>query len=120
MRLIATEEAFAPIEYVQHYLALTKTVDTAPTRYLGMYYGKPELARQLTDLDLRLEEMDRLGVDMHLPGITAPDVQASDATLGTELAIASNDALAREIARRPDRFAGLAAVAFQEAEQRCF
>ena len=117
MRLIATEEAFAPVEYVERYLELTRTVDTAPTRYLGMYYGKPDLARQLTDLDLRIEEMDRLGVDMHLLGITAPGVQAFDAGLGTELATIANDTLASEIARRPDRFAGLAAIAPQAPEQ---
>ena len=116
MRLIATEEAFAPAAYLDRYLELARTLDTAPARYLSMYYAKPEMTRQLTDLDYRIEEMDRFGVDMHLLSITAPGVQAFDARLGSELAIASNDVLADAIARRPDRFAGLAAVAPQDPD----
>lgn len=113
MRLIATEEAFAPIEYIEAFLKLTGTVDTAVSRYLAIYYQKPESVRQLTDLDYRIAEMDRSGVDMHLLSITGPGVQAFDATLGTELAILSNDMLAQAIARHPGRYAGLAAVAPQ-------
>lgn len=114
MRLIATEEAFAPEEYLRRYLELARTLDTAPARYLSMYYAKPEMTRQLTDLDFRIAEMDRYGVDMHLLAMAAPGVQAFDAALGTELAILSNDVLAKAIAKRPDRFAGLAAVAPQD------
>lgn len=116
MRLIATEEAFAPPVYLDRYLALAKTLDTAPARYLSMYYAKPEMTRALTDLDHRIEEMDRFGVDMHLLSITAPGPQAFDAATGTALAIASNDVLAEAIAKRPDRFAGLAAVAPQDPD----
>ncbi len=114
MRLIATEEAFAPKPYLDRYLQLARTLDTAPARYLSMYYAKPEMTRQLTDPDYRIEEMDRFGVDMHLLSITAPGVQAFDAETGTALAIESNDVLAEAIARRPARFAGLAAVAPQD------
>lgn len=114
LRLIAAEEAFAPRAYLDRYLELAGTLDTAPARYLSMYYAKPEMTRQLTDLDSRLEEMDRFGVAMHLLSLTAPGVQAFDAGLGTELAIAANDVLAAAVAGHPDRFAGLAAVAPQD------
>lgn len=113
-RLIATEEAFAPREYIDAYLALATTIDTPASRYLAAYYSKPEFARELTDLDWRLAEMDRLGVDMHLLSITGPGVQAFDAAQGTELAIIANDTLAAAIAKHPTRFAGLAAVAPQD------
>lgn len=113
MRLIATEEAFAPVEYVDAYLQLAKTLDTPGSRYLAAYYGKPEVRRELTDLDHRLAEMDRLGVDMHLLGITGPGVQAFDADKGSALATIANDTLAAAIARHPTRYAGLAAVAPQ-------
>ena len=86
MRLIATEEAFAPIEYVNEYLKISDRIDTATSRYLAIYYRKAEMVRQLTDLDYRIEEMDRFGVDMHLLGITGPGVQAFDAGLGCERA----------------------------------
>ena len=116
MRLIATEEAFAPIEYVNEYLKLSDRIDTAASRYLAIYYRKAEMVRQLTDLDYRIEEMDRFGVDMHLLGITGPGVQAFDAGLGSELAVIANDTLADAIKRHPTRFAGLAAVAPQDPQ----
>lgn len=114
MRLIATEEAFAPTEYVEEYLKLSDRIDTAASRYLAIYYRKAEMVRQLTDLDYRIEEMDRFSVDMHLLGITGPGVQAFDAKLGAELAVIANDTLAAAIARHPARFSGLAAVAPQD------
>lgn len=113
-RLIATEEAFAPVEYIAAYLSLTKSLDTAASRYLAIYYTKPEMVRQLTDLDHRIAEMDAFGVDMHLLSITSPGVQAFDATLGSELAALSNDVLAKAVARNPGRYAGLAAIAPQD------
>ena len=114
MTLIATEEAFAPVEYIEAYLELAKSLDTPASRYLAGYYEKPEFARQLTDLDRRIAEMDEFGVDMHVLAITGPGVQAFDADRGAELAIIANDTLAAAIARHPARFAGLAAVAPQD------
>ena len=113
MRLIATEEAFAPVEYVREFLKLADRVDTPGNRYLKVYYSGP-MVHLLTDLDSRIEDMDRHGVDMHLLSITAPGAQAFDADLGGEIARIANDTLAAQIARRPTRFAGLAAVAPQD------
>ncbi|MES2258141.1 MAG: amidohydrolase family protein [Pseudomonadota bacterium] len=117
MRLIATEEAFAPQEYLDEYIKMTKTIDTPVTRYLGMYYQKPEFAQQLTDMDYRLAMMDRHDVAMHLLSITGPGVQAFDADLGSDLAMLTNDKLAAIIKQHPTRFAGLAAVAPQSPER---
>lgn len=117
MRLIATEEAFAPPEYIDAFLRLKGGADDAVSRYLSIYYRKPESVRQLTDLDYRLEEMDAHGVDMHLLSITGPGVQAFDAPTGAELATRANDMLADAIARHPTRFAGLGAVAPQDPER---
>ena len=116
MRLIATEEAFAPVEYLHAYLELAPSLDTPASRYLASYYANPDFARELTDLDWRLDEMDRLGVDMHLLSIAGPGVQAFDAARGTALAQLTNDTLAAAIARHPTRYAGLAAVAPQDPE----
>ncbi len=113
MRVIATEEAFAPKEYITEFLKLAERIDTPGNRYLQMYYGGP-LVRQLTDLEYRIEDMDRHGVDMHLLGITAPGAQAFDAELGGEIARIANETLAAEIAKRPTRFAGLATIAPQD------
>ena len=115
MRLIATEEGFAPVEYIDEYLKLTQRIDTAPSRYLAIYYRQAQTVRQFTDIDARLPEMDEYGVDVHLLGIAAPGVQAFDAGLGTELAALANEQLVKTIARHPTRFAGLAAIAPQDA-----
>ena len=116
MRLIATEEAFAPREYIEEYLKLTATVDTPVTRYLAIYYKQAAFVQQLTDLDFRIAEMNEHGVDMHLLSITGPGVQAFEAKLGTELATIANDTLAAAIRRHPKRFAGLGAIAPQDPE----
>ncbi len=113
-RLIATEEAFAPPAYIDAYLELTRTLESAASRYLAIYYRKPQMVRELTDLDYRLAEMDQYGVAMHLLSITGPGVQAFDAARGTQLAVIANDLVAAAIARHPTRFAGLAAVAPQD------
>ena len=117
LRLIATEEAFAPVEYVTEFLKMAATKDDTPTRYLKMYYSKQELVRQLTDLDYRLVEMDKYGIDMHLLSIASPGVQVFDADVGSSLAALANDALAAAIGRNPTRFAGLGAVAPQSPER---
>ena len=116
MRLIATEEAFAPVEYIEEFLRYAERADTAGTRYLKVFYSRPEMVRQLTDLDFRIDEMDRFEVDTHLLSITSPGVQAFDADLATNMAIIANDTLAAAISRHPTRFAGLAAVAPQDPQ----
>ena len=116
MRLIATEEAFAPREYFDEYLKLADRIDTAESRYLKMYYKAP-LIEKLSDMEPRLAEMDRFGVDMHLLGITAPGVQAFDPELGGDMAERANDLLVKTIKAHPGRFAGLAAVAPQGPER---
>jgi len=115
-RLIAVEEAFAPPRYFAEYLKIADTVDTPVSRYLKMYYEKPEVVRQLSDFAVRLADMDRYSVDMEVVSLTAPGVQAFDAELGTELAILANDMLAEQVALHPTRLAGLAAVAPQSPE----
>lgn len=117
MRLIATEEAFAPPEYIATFLELLGNADTAVSRYLAIYYRREEAVRQLTDLEYRLDEMDRFGVDMHLLSMTAPGVQAFDAETGSAMATRANDLLAEAIARHPTRFAGLGAVAPQDPQR---
>ena len=116
MRLIATEEAFATQEYIDEYLKLADAVDTAPGRYLKMYYKGPQI-RKLSDMEVRLAEMDRYGVDMHLLSITAPGVQAFDPELGADMAEHANDFLVQTIKAHPARFAGLGAVAPQSPER---
>ena len=78
--------------------------------------------RQMRDLlletdELRLAEMDRHGIEMAVLSLAAPCLQdlppERDAT---RAAAAANEALAEIVARRPDRYAALAALALQDPE----
>jgi gamma-resorcylate decarboxylase len=78
-----------------------------------------ELRSRILDVqDRRIREMDKHGMEMMLLSLNAPAVQAIvDVTKAVEIARRANDALADEVARRPDRFQGLAALPLQDAEQ---
>ena len=73
-----------------------------------------EIKKRLLDLGpLRLEDMDKSGVDLQVIALTSPGVQVFDADTGSKLAAEANDILAESVAARPERFAGLAIVAPQ-------
>ena len=74
--------------------------------------------RRLLDVqDRRLGEMDRHGIELTILSLCAPAVQAiPDIGQAIEIAKTANDALADEIARRPDRFAGFAALPMQDPD----
>lgn len=77
--------------------------------------GLRRVRRQLLDLTgERLRIMDEHGVSVHLLSLTAPGVQTLPGPAAVSLAALVNDRLAATIARHPDRFAGLAAVAPQD------
>jgi 2,3-dihydroxybenzoate decarboxylase len=65
---------------------------------------------------MRLEVMDRGGIARAVLGISGPGVQIErDAATAVRRARESNDFLAREIAKRPDRYSGFAHLALQDA-----
>jgi 2,3-dihydroxybenzoate decarboxylase len=74
--------------------------------------------RSLTDFgELRLKSMDDAGIVRSVLSIAGPGVQAErDAATATGRARESNDFLAREIAKRPDRYSGFAHLAMQDAK----
>ena len=75
-----------------------------------------DLYASLTDFgDRRLAMMDKAGIARAVLGIAGPGVQAErDATTALSRARASNDFLAGEIQKRPDRYSGLAHLAMQD------
>jgi len=61
--------------------------------------------------------MDEHGMQLMILSLNAPAVQAIwDAKRATDTARRSNDFLAKEVAKRPDRFQGLAALAMQDPD----
>ena len=74
--------------------------------------------RNLSDFgELRLKSMDEAGIARAVLSIAGPGVQAErDAATATRKAAESNDFLAREIEKRPDRYSGFAHLAMQDAK----
>ncbi|HLH50815.1 MAG TPA: amidohydrolase family protein [Roseiarcus sp.] len=101
---IALEEHFAIPE------TLTDSLGFFPERV------REEVRQRVLDLhERRLALMDKHGIEMMLLSLNAPAVQAiPDAARADELARRCNDYLAEQVAKRPDRFQGLAALPMQE------
>ena len=78
----------------------------------------PELRGRLIDIqDRRLRLMDAHGMELMLLSLNAPAVQAvADPARATALAERANDHLAEAVAKRPDRFQGLAALPMQDPD----
>src|SRR3972149_8322182 len=74
--------------------------------------------RQIPDLgEGRRREMDRNGIEYQIVSLNAPAVQAVlDTRKAVDLARRANDKLAELVGKRPDRFAGFAALPMQDPE----
>ncbi|MGB8526520.1 MAG: hypothetical protein WCD75_06710 [Rhodoplanes sp.] len=75
-----------------------------------------ELRHRLLDFQgQRLRLMDEWGVEIMIASLNAPGVQAiPDVKRAIEVARQANDVLADEVAKRPDRFFGFAALPMQD------
>lgn len=108
----------------EHFAIEETLLDSAG--FLPEVYWK-ELSHRLIDIhDTRLREMDAHGMEMMLLSLNAPTVQAvPDPKKADEIARRANDYLAEQVAKRPDRFQGLAALPMQDPDlaarelQRC-
>jgi 2,3-dihydroxybenzoate decarboxylase len=108
---------------VEEHFAIAETADDKvrwPTSYWAGLNGK------LLDFDRRLAEMDQGGIDIAVLSLNADGIQAiPDAAKAIEMARRTNDALAKAVGKRPDRFAALAALPLQDPQaataelQRC-
>jgi 2,3-dihydroxybenzoate decarboxylase len=106
-RKIALEEHFTTPTLAKKYVA-------RPTRSDTLF---ADIERRLADFDqLRLETMDKAGIDLAVLSVTTPGVQAeADAKTAIALARDANDLLAREVQKRPQRYAGFAHLPMQDA-----
>src|SRR5476651_1393010 len=84
-------------------------VDVAPDKTAQLYAS-------LTDFDeKRLQMMDKAGIARAVLAIAGPGVQAErDTATAIRRARESNDFLAREVQKRPDRYSGFAHLAMQD------
>jgi predicted TIM-barrel fold metal-dependent hydrolase len=106
---------------MQGKIALEEHFATAATLADSQVFGAHvwnELGPRLTDFqDKRMRLMDAAGVEIMIASLNAPAVQAiHDVPRAIAVAHEANEHLAAEIARRPDRFAGFAALPMQDPE----
>jgi gamma-resorcylate decarboxylase len=85
------------------------------------YFPEPirsEVAARNADIHgRRLALMDEYGIETMLLSLNAPAVQAiPDKARAHDVARKANDFLAEQVAKRPDRFQGLAALAMQDPD----
>ena len=110
---------------LEEHFSLPETLQDSKGFFPDTVWG--ELRERLLDIqDRRLREMDANGVELMILSLNAPTIQAvPDQTAANELARRANDYLAGEVAKRPDRFKGFAALPMQDPElaaaelQRC-
>ena len=78
----------------------------------------PELKENLLDFrEKRIGIMDQYNIQMMILSLNAPAIQAiHQPKRAIEISLRSNDVLAEEVNRLPDRFAGLAALPMQSPE----
>jgi predicted TIM-barrel fold metal-dependent hydrolase len=102
---------------LEEHFAIPETLQDSAGFVPGDYWK--ELSARILDIhDRRLREMDAHGIEMMLLSLNAPAVQAiPDIRKASEMARRANDYLATEVAKRPDRFQGFAALPMQDPEQ---
>lgn len=117
-RRIATEEAFAIPEQMEAQRELVaNTQEYDPDLFLWRVQTDPNgpVHNRLIDLyEMRMREMDKYDVDMHLLALTSTGVQMMEADRAVAVAEIGNDRLHEAIQRHPDRFTGLATIAVQD------
>ena len=64
----------------------------------------------MTDVAKRIEDMDRVGIDVEVVSLSTPNVFFADAARQPEIARMVNDAYAELVAKHPKRFKGFASI----------
>lgn len=85
----------------------------ASTAYNETHFA--EIVPKLTLVEQRLQDMDRMGIDIQAISVAPPQYYYwAEPDLGVKLARLQNDNLARIVAEHPDRFVGLGTVPLQD------
>jgi 2,3-dihydroxybenzoate decarboxylase len=86
--------------------------------YLPEFFASVQ--KRLGDDKLRLEDMDRCGIELMILSLTQPGIQGiPDRKIAVDTAKRMNDDLAHVVAANPKRYAGFAAVALQDVRAAC-
>jgi aminocarboxymuconate-semialdehyde decarboxylase len=80
---------------------------TIITHHGARFFG---VTPAMTDVAKRIEDMDRVGIDVEVVSLSTPNVFFADAAHQPEVAKMMNDSYADLIARHPKRFKGFASI----------
>jgi predicted TIM-barrel fold metal-dependent hydrolase len=72
----------------------------------------------MTDVAKRIEDMDRVGIDVEVVSLSTPNVFFADAAHQPAVAKMMNDSYAELIARHPKRFKGFASIPMDAPDAR--
>lgn len=102
---------------LEEHFATDETIDQASQAVPAAHW--PDLRDRLADLhDGRLREMDENGIDLAILSLITPGVQGiTETALAIDVARRANDFLAEQVAKRPDRFQGFAALPMQDPDE---
>ncbi len=111
-RKIALEEHFMTPGFEHYSQAFTKLMSKGVL---------DRLSAELSSFDeLRLQTMDRAGIDISVLSQTGPGIQGeTNPALAISCAQQSNDFLAGQVARHPERLAGFASLPMHSPEAAC-
>jgi aminocarboxymuconate-semialdehyde decarboxylase len=70
----------------------------------------------MTDVNKRLEDMDRVGIDIEVISLSTPNIFFADETRQPEVARILNDAYAELMAQHPKRFKGFASIPMDDPD----
>ncbi len=101
---------------LEEHFAIPETIDDS-AGFLPESYWVELKARLLDIQERRLREMDAHGIELMILSLNAPAVQGiPERKRAIEIARIANDYLAEEVAKRPDRFRGFAALPLQDPD----
>jgi gamma-resorcylate decarboxylase len=101
---------------LEEHFGIEETLDDAKAAFPERVW--PQMRERQADLhDKRIRLMDEYGIEMMVLSLNAPAIQRFlDPAKADELARRANDYLAEQVAKRPDRFQGFAALPMQDPE----
>lgn len=104
----------APLNPAQHEPSIIYATDL--TREVNVKQMR-DRAPQLSTIEVRLKDMDRMGIDIQAVSPAPPQFYYwTEPSLGAGLAARVNDRIAEIVATWPDRFVGLGTVPLQNAD----
>jgi 5-carboxyvanillate decarboxylase len=116
-RVIAVEEHYASRDYIQ--AAAKLAVWSGDAREMELMRGAfgPAWVERLSDIDVRIADMDASGTDIAVLSLNPPGVQPYEPfRAASSLVETANDQLAEIVRSWPTRFGGLGAIAPQDPE----